>query len=196
MSIDAEVFAAAMAGGPEAFVPIVERYQDAVFGVVENVLKSEAPREDFGQRVFELVDLFTERHNRWHETLAEIRRIGADGMGGFVRALALPHWQSRRFAVVMLTRSELTGETVVTLLKQASDDANKKVRAHALALLDLDVDNQRKRAEFLPLLIPLLTDRSTLVRAATFCFFMADEVRNGCPIAGLDPPCIGMGAVK
>ena len=30
---DAELFAAAMAGGPDGFGPIVERYQDAVFGM-------------------------------------------------------------------------------------------------------------------------------------------------------------------
>ncbi|KKL05612.1 hypothetical protein LCGC14_2604290 [marine sediment metagenome] len=30
---DAELVAGALAGGPEAFGPIVRRYQDAVFGV-------------------------------------------------------------------------------------------------------------------------------------------------------------------
>ena len=30
---DAELHASAMAGGPEAFAPIVERYKDAVFGI-------------------------------------------------------------------------------------------------------------------------------------------------------------------
>ena len=30
---DAELHAEAMSGGPEAFVPIIERYQDAVFGI-------------------------------------------------------------------------------------------------------------------------------------------------------------------
>ena len=33
MKTDEELVAAAMAGGPEAFAFIVERYQDAVFGV-------------------------------------------------------------------------------------------------------------------------------------------------------------------
>ena len=141
-----------------------QKLKEEMIGMVENVLKSEAPREDFSQRVFELVDVHTGRARHWHEALAEIRKIGSEGMGGLAKALELPHWQTRRFAAQMLTSSELAGESVVTLLKQALNDSNKKVRTHAVHLLDLDVDEERKRTEFLPLLIPLLADRSTLVR--------------------------------
>jgi len=132
--------------------------------MVEDVLKSESPKEDFGKRVLELLSVYTGRRRRWAETLAEIRRIGAAGLPGFVEAFKLPHWPSRRFAAQMLTQSAGSSETVVALLKQAVTDSNKKVRRHAFYLLGLDVDDDRKRKEFLPLLIPLLADRSARVR--------------------------------
>lgn len=86
------------------------------------------------------------------------------GLGGFARALELPHWPSRRFAVKVLTGSGLDGESVAELLKALVNDPNKKVRKHSLHALHLEVDEKRKREEFLPLLIPLLEDCSGLVR--------------------------------
>ena len=132
--------------------------------MVEDVLQSEAPKEDFGKRVLELLNVYAKGQRRFSETLAEIRKIGADGLDGFAGALELPHWQSRRFAAQMLTNSEQGGEGVVTLLKGMVNDPNKKVRKHSLSMLLLDVGEARKRDEFLPLLIPLLGDRSALVR--------------------------------
>ena len=52
MSSDAELIAAAMAGGPEGFAPIVERYQDAVFGVALARLGDFHEAEDVAQDVF------------------------------------------------------------------------------------------------------------------------------------------------
>jgi HEAT repeat protein len=57
------------------------------------------------------------------------------------------------------------GEFVVELLKKATLDNNKKVRAYAMAgLLDLNVSDERKQKEFIPLILPLLNDRSKRVR--------------------------------
>ncbi|HUW57133.1 MAG TPA: sigma-70 family RNA polymerase sigma factor [Planctomycetota bacterium] len=140
-----------------------EKLKEEMLGMVEDVLKSEAPKEDFGRRVLELLSVY-KGARPWSETLAEIRKIGAAGLPGFIEAFKLPHWQSRRFASQMLTQSTTSGETVVQLLKQAVTDSNKKVRRHAFYLLGLDVDDERKRKEFLPLLIPLLEDRSARVR--------------------------------
>ena len=52
MSRDEELHAAAMAGGPEAFGPIVERYQDAVFGVALTRLGNFHDAQDVAQQVF------------------------------------------------------------------------------------------------------------------------------------------------
>ena len=154
-----------------------EKLKNEMLTMVEDVLKSESPKEDLGQRVFELLTERKQGPGWWWETLDEIRSIGADGVAGFVKVFGLPRWQTRRFAAQMLTSAGQTSERVIELLKQMLDDPNKKVRRHALHLLDLEVDVQRKRNEFLPLLIPLLADRSNSVRhwaAARFHDWAAD----------------------
>ncbi len=52
MRNDAELYAAALAGGAEAFAPIVERYGDAVFGVALTRLGSFHDAQDLAQQVF------------------------------------------------------------------------------------------------------------------------------------------------
>lgn len=52
MKHDAELYAEAMAGGPEEFGPIVERYQDAVFGIALSRLRNFHDAEDVAQGVF------------------------------------------------------------------------------------------------------------------------------------------------
>ncbi len=49
---DAELFRAAVQGGPKAFEPIVERYQDAVFGISLARLRDFHEAEDMAQHVF------------------------------------------------------------------------------------------------------------------------------------------------
>jgi len=48
---DAELHADAMAGGPEAFGPIVERYKDAVFGIALARVRDFHAAEDIAQTV-------------------------------------------------------------------------------------------------------------------------------------------------
>ena len=52
MKDDQELYSAALEGGPEAFGPIVERYQDAVFGVVLVRLRNFHDAEDVAQQAF------------------------------------------------------------------------------------------------------------------------------------------------
>ena len=143
-----------------------ERLKEEMIHVVEDVLKSEAPKEDFSGRVLELLNCYGGRRH-WSETLAELRKLGGDAVPGFVEAFKLPHWQSRRFAAQMLNHARPLDERVVELIKQMAGDSNKKVRKHAASLLSLDVDDERKRTEFVPLLLPLLQDRSGVVRWRT-----------------------------
>jgi len=56
MKTDAELYAAAMAGGPEAFAPIVERYADAMFGVALARLGDFHDAQDVAQQA--LVEAF------------------------------------------------------------------------------------------------------------------------------------------
>jgi RNA polymerase sigma factor (sigma-70 family) len=135
--------------------------------MVEKVLKQGAPGPDFAQHVCALLNRFQlARSPRWLEVAAELRRIGSQGFAGFVRAMESVHSPTRVFAVHMLRwGARLTGEGVVELLKKALTDPNKKVRRCAVtALLDLEEPDERKRREFLPLVIPLLADRSRRVR--------------------------------
>ena len=67
----------------------------------------------------------------------------------------------------MLDATCITGETVIGLLKRALSDPNRKVRRFAVEALlqdEMDVGDERKRTEFVPLVIPLLRDRSNRVR--------------------------------
>src|SRR5204862_8160385 len=49
---DAKLVEAALHGGPEAFAPIVERYQDAVFGVALARIGNFHDAQDVAQAVF------------------------------------------------------------------------------------------------------------------------------------------------
>jgi len=143
-----------------------ERLKEEMIHVVEDVLKSEAPKDDLRGRVVELLNCYTGRRH-WTETLDELRKLGADVIPGFAQAFKLPHWQSRRFAAQMLRHTGAESEEVIDLIKRMAADSNKKVRKHANALLHLKVDDERKRTEFIPLLLPLLRDRSGVVRWRT-----------------------------
>lgn len=139
--------------------------KEEMIDMVETVLKEEAPKEDFGQRVFEL--LSGQRRLGWYELVAELQKIGVEGFEGFLKAAESPQWQTRRTAMQMIDVSGCDVEAVISLLKKALVDSNKKVRRHAVTLLFLDIDEERKRTEFLPLVLPLLVDRSARVRVTT-----------------------------
>ena len=109
---------------------------------------------------------------RIHElyALAELRKIGADGIEGFIRALESPHGKTRASAAQMMCGAIPTEEIVVDLLKKALGDPNRRVRSFAVVGLlsaewGVDVSSVRRRDEFVPLAIPLLRDRSENVRS-------------------------------
>lgn len=158
-----------------------ERLKTEMLHVVEDTLKAEAPTEEFSQRVFDLLSL----HGRpappgpWHgiedalRIKHELREIGVAGIEGFARAMQLPHAPTRRFSLRYLSfmheaadqSAGAAREVLVDLMKEALGDRSKKVRAWAVpALLRLDVDDDRKRREFIPLILPLLRDPTAYVR--------------------------------
>lgn len=156
--------------------------------MVEETLKSEAPREDFSERVFDLVNRYGRPaldKNEWTGIREEIWKIGIPGVQGLIKAMAMPHSPTRRVAVAnarlaynFAPSSETDAkEAIVDLLKKATKDPNRKVRTWAGSnLLNLKVPERRMREEFLPLVLPLLEDPSAHVR-----WRVAYELGDRCP---------------
>ena len=137
--------------------------------MVEDVLKSEAPKEDFGQRVFELLCLYPNGGvmDRWREARVKLRELGGEGSDGFVQALESPHSPTRRFALHMLQpkTGPQEGEAIVKILIKALADPNRKVRRQAItALLYGPFEKERVRRAFVPAIVALLADPSKRVR--------------------------------
>jgi RNA polymerase sigma-70 factor (ECF subfamily) len=144
-----------------------EKLKEEMIGVVEDVLKSGAPKEDFGKRVFEILSRYRRPATPWEELgkiASTLREIGTAGFDGFMKALKSPYYQTRRFAVKMLPASGQSDEVIEKLLKEALKDTNKKVRKIAfLELADAMRDDESKR-RIIPCLLPLLTDPSWHIR--------------------------------
>jgi RNA polymerase sigma-70 factor (ECF subfamily) len=145
------------------------RLREEMLGMVEKTLKAEAPKEDFARRVFELLS----RKGRSSEPsvaevpgmVSQLRTIGIRGVEGLVQALRAPDWQTRTTALWMIKESGVAPEPAVEALKQLLADTNQRVRSSApAALLSLKVGEERKRQEFLPLIVPLLADPAREVR--------------------------------
>jgi RNA polymerase sigma-70 factor (ECF subfamily) len=141
--------------------------------MVEEVLKEGAPKDDFTQRVFDLLCAYPQGGRLWsREVMDQLKEIGSSGEAGFAKALALPHWQTRRAATHYLGAQffydggALSVEKSVKLLKTALSDTNYKVRKDAMfALLGgLKVDIDYRREKLVPLVLPLLFDSSKEVR--------------------------------
>jgi RNA polymerase sigma-70 factor, ECF subfamily len=141
--------------------------------MVEDVLKEGAPKEDFADKVFELLCAYPAGGKVWsREVIEEIKKAGPAGEAGFTRALALPHWKTRRAAVHYLGIQRFSGggvlplEKSVELLKRGLIDTNLKVRQWTVygLMWGMDVDDQYRREHFVPLLIPLLSDPSKTIR--------------------------------
>ena len=143
-----------------------KRLKEDMLGMVEGVLKEEAPKKDFAERVFNVLNQYPDRSLKWSEAVKELRKIGVPGVEGFIKALEMPHWQTRRTAAQMIDHALPDHkETVIEVLKRALADPNRKVRRHAAVnLMHLDVSIERKRDEFLPLVAPLLLDPSMRTR--------------------------------
>ena len=146
-----------------------QRLKAEMITMVKETLHEEAPNEDFAKRVYELVCRYPET-GRWHPrngaVVEELKKIGTPGIEGFIKALSLSHWQTRDYVIHMINWIKPEPkETVIELLKRSLKDTNKHVRGYAgHALLHVDVDAERKRAEFIPLITDLLDDRSNRVR--------------------------------
>jgi len=145
--------------------------------MVEDVLKSESPKEDFAERVAGMLSRYRPRGDAlsipYRELVSELKKIGSRGVGGFVKALESPHSPTRITAagVIRMCESGDTREVVIELLKSALNDPNKKVRRNAVdAILRIDVSTERRRREFMPLVVKRLADVSKRVRRrASYC---------------------------
>ena len=146
-----------------------KRLKEDMLGMVEEVLKEEAPKEAFAERVFNLLNRYPQGKISWAGWQAveeELRKIAVPGVEGFIKALEMPHWQTRRMATEMMEYALPDHiETVIELMKKSLSDPNRRVRRMAaLSLMEVDVSFERKRDEFLPLVAPLLLDRSMRTR--------------------------------
>jgi len=148
-----------------------KRLQKEMLTMVEDVLKSESPDEDFATRVFEVLSRYRPRGEKpkmpWREIHAELKRIGSRGADGFARALESPHSPTRILAMSLINRCEAddTREFVIELLKKGLTDTSKKVRRNAVdAILRIDVSDERRRSELTPMVVEMLADPSNRVR--------------------------------
>jgi RNA polymerase sigma factor (sigma-70 family) len=153
-----------------------QRLKAEMMYMVEDVLKSESPREDFARKVFAILCQYHPQgkhpyqHLGWRDTIETLRNIGGSGLDGFTRAMESRHSPTRVFAMHMLEHHNAPQHTevIVQLLLKALSDPNRKVRRHAVeALLGSDQATERKRREFVPRIIPLLGDPSSRVRRNT-----------------------------
>ena len=148
-----------------------KRLKEDLMEMAEEILKANAPKEAFAERVYDLIYRFRPRGDEprvgWYEVVAELRKIGAKGIDGFIKAFASPYFHTRVGALrfLMADPPDESRELVIEMCKKALNDSNKQVRRFAVgALLDIQVDDRRKREEFLPLILPLLNDRSKFTR--------------------------------
>jgi len=144
------------------------RLQKELMNMVKGILRDNAPKEDFAERVFERLNQYEKdvspySVDRWHATRAELMKIGPGGIPGFVRALESPHSPTRAFATHML--GALAPDVVgVELTKKALVDPNKGVRRMGLKLVENLFGSPEAKREFLPQLLMMLSDRSRLIR--------------------------------
>jgi RNA polymerase sigma-70 factor (ECF subfamily) len=144
------------------------KLKEEMIGLVEDVLKSGAPKEDFGERVFDILSRYQRPAvpwQKWDEIESELRQIGTQGLDGFMKALESPHSRTRIFALRMLHASGLSDEAFEELLKKLLADPNRKVRKMAfMTLFYIMLNNESKRERLMPHFLSFLTDRSKKVR--------------------------------
>ena len=93
--------------------------------MVEETLKSEAPKEDFSRRVFDLVNRYggpALDKNEWRGIREDIWKIGIPGVQGFIKAMEMPHSPTRRVVVANATPDDAA---------QSDTDANAEEPAPA-----------------------------------------------------------------
>ena len=95
-------------------------------------------------------------------------RLGGGEKQDVFNALKSADPGKRIEAIEALRALQIDPEIYVGLMKERLTDSNKKVRGLAVnALFDIAKQNEEKAKEFVPLLIPLLQDRSKKVRQGT-----------------------------
>ncbi len=92
-----------------------EKLKEDMISMVGDVLKSEAPKDDFGERVYDILS----RYNRptvpwqeWDKIESKLKEIGIQGVDGFNKALNSPHSTTRLFALRMLNASGQNDEVI------------------------------------------------------------------------------------
>jgi RNA polymerase sigma-70 factor (ECF subfamily) len=145
-----------------------EKLKEEMIGLVEDVLKSGAPKEDFGERVFDILSRYQRPAvpwQKWDEIESELREIGTHGVDGFMKALKSPHSRTRIFALRMIDAFGLSHAAFEELLKKLLADPNRKVRKMAfMTLFYIMLNNESRREELMPHFLSSLTDRSKKVR--------------------------------
>lgn len=139
------------------------KLKEDMLHMVEDVLKSKAPDDELGRQVYEAIT----GSLGWHERADALTKAGPKGWDGLVKAATSSNWRHRRNAFQMQDRlqSAESIERQIELLKQGLSDPNKKVRRTAVAgLMNLPVSEDRKRREFVPLLVERLDDAGGIVR--------------------------------
>jgi RNA polymerase sigma-70 factor (ECF subfamily) len=144
------------------------KLKEEMIGLVEDVLKAGAPKEDFGERVFDILSRYGRPAvpwQKWDEIKSELRDIGTQGLDGFMKALESPHSRTRIFALRMLSASGLSSEVIEEIYKKSLTDSSKKVRQIAFMTLFYTMLNDGdKRKELMPCFLSFLTDRSKKIR--------------------------------
>lgn len=143
-----------------------KKLKQDMMDMVAEVLKDGAPKQEFAERVFVLLHAYPKGGAMWRsDIVATLKRIGNPGIDGFIKALNLPHWQTRRAAVHYLGRVPAT-DRAVDLLIEALTDRNRRVRTHAVAslLFEVDIPEERRQREIIPLVAERLLDHSPKVR--------------------------------
>ena len=129
--------------------------------LVKDTLTSERPSDDFGDQVHKMIRQYaTERDGQWIHTHNRIVDLGLGGIEGLQKAMASPHGMTRWVVPKLIAafhRKATTDdqrEGLVEILKDCLNDPNKQVRKSAInALFHLDVSKERKREEFVPMVI-------------------------------------------
>lgn len=150
-----------------------QKLKEDMIEMVSDTLKEHAPKEEFNERVYNLLYRYPSRtHFPNHPTLkpivAELKNIGASGIEGYKKAMTTPHWPTRAWTMKMLwsLSSEQPDEEVKNLFIEAIRDSNRRVRHFAAGgLIRMAGNDLEKCKDLAPRIFPLiLSDRSNHIR--------------------------------
>jgi RNA polymerase sigma factor (sigma-70 family) len=148
------------------------KLKSEMLGLVKDTLTSEKPSDDFDDQVYTMIRQYAmEPTDRWWEVQDRIVALDLDGVEGLQKAFTSPHGNTRVLVPKLIVgfhrkaAQDDRREVLVDLLKSCLKDPNKNVRWAAVpALFFLDVPEERKHSEFVPLVLDLLEDRSRWIR--------------------------------